>query len=246
MTDTRQSRISGPTHEFGIPVFPYGASAYSAFSAVIQGFALGALGFQLNSRFATGPVANDVLVQAATACLLIWVIWHRYITHLHFVAWLPRWSDTLVLFAWAIVEFGVMYTSTRSAALFSSAVACAGVLGGVSYVYVWLSFWRPIVDRLFHEHYTDQAVARAVIAALRRFNVTCLWQLSFVSAGLVVVALAIHYAPAWVEWFSWTRAAVGGASVIIFYAVAVTCGILAWRDLQWYLRRNSGTTDFLG
>lgn len=235
-------------YKLGQPVYPHAAAAYNSLCAVIQGFALGALAYQLNSHLGNnGSIPVEMWVRSAAAFLLITVIWHRYFTHAHFTAWMPRWSDSVILFAFAGVEYAFVYASTISAEAFSFSITFAPLVGILSYAHAWWTFKdRRIVQIVYREHFQDES-ATEILEATKRFNDFCLVQIAIVFAILWVSALAINLWPYSIDLiFGWQWSVkIEGRSLLSLYSVATICVLLFWFDIQWYFQKIKATQGFV-
>lgn len=154
--------ITAPRADFlqalGQPVFPYTSNLYNVLCSVTQNVVLGqGVYFFLNHNW--GSLAfnlNTLVIRSAVAILIISIIWHRYVIHNHFVAWLPRPFDTIILFGLAVAQSAMIYAAVTSVDenIFAWLLVLIAVTGLWAYLHTRRTFKNEnIVPVLLDTHF---------------------------------------------------------------------------------------------
>jgi len=124
------------------PVGPYFADAYTTLTSVVQGLALGILGFQIATLYFDGKGADIDLTLLKSAVtlklflvfLLICLMWHRYIVHNQFYAWQLGVEDTIIPLTFGILEVLLILAAPKALIYSAFLFACVSTLGIFAYV----------------------------------------------------------------------------------------------------------------
>lgn len=185
------------------PVAPYFADAYTTLTSVVQGLALGVLGYEIAKLFFENGSPNldfKILESIVTGklfliFLFICLLWHRYIVHNQFYAWELGVGDTIIPISFGLLE-ALLILAVPKALVYSSFIfACISTLGVVAYVNTIQKHNDPPDNpkalALYKHHFASlgKDFAEAMFWEVTRFEKKA--QIELIISSLIMWALTI-------------------------------------------------------
>lgn len=209
------------------PVAPYFASAYANLMSIVQGCTISALCFHI---FFEHSITTLLIMKCAATLLIIGLIWHRYISHTQYVAWRLTFFDTAIPMVFAILQFWVISSITKTAFEFSLAYTTLTIWGFFAYLNSHIQYNNPISQKLFKEHFRDEG---------KDFPSDFFWEINKFEKqallSMIITSVLFGATCAIIRFNDWSEETETYLASIVFIIIII---LLFYFDINWKFKRS--------
>lgn len=169
---TSQPREEIPLTKLMEAIPSYQASIYVTMLNIIQCIALAFLINEVRITAQSEGVSIPYSLRAAAALVLIFVIWHRYISESQYL-WQMSWLDTLIPFLIGIFECMLVFSTSTSLPLHLFVLSFTAIqsLAFVAYLYAYARRIMPTTEKLYSQFYKEYPqFAEFLLVFLREYD----------------------------------------------------------------------------